>query len=414
MAERLTVDSMALRGGVIEAVGNSLQHDRDFRSYQRINLRGKNVIPGLVDAHTHFYNVVLALREVSLDGVDSLEKCLARLRAFAKDKPKNGWIVGSGFSPDRLKKRIEPDRHLLDDAVGGRPAFIFYKDMHSAWVSSKALQLAGIDRRTKNLPGGEIVREADGAPSGILRESPGYGSVYDSVPRPSEREMMRLYRQALENIYARGVTGVHTFDGPEAFTWLAGLAEKGKLALRVNYYAPARTLPQLEKAGIRYGAGTEFLRLAGVKIFADGSLGSQTALCFHKYIGSKDNYGIEAASTSEIKKLLRRASRLGLPGAVHAIGDKAVAQVIDAMLAVPPPLGARHRIEHLQMVRPADLKRLRNHEIVASMQPSHCPSDIHMLRKYWGTRARNAYVFRSVIDRGIPLAFGSDATSCLS
>jgi len=409
MADRLVVDSIVLRGGRIEAVGNHLEHDRDFRGCHRLNLRGKTVIPGLTDAHTHFYNVVLGLREISLDGVDSLEKCLAGIRAFAKDKPRNGWIVGSGFSPDRLAKRIEPDRHLLDDAVGGRPAFIFYKDMHSAWVSSRALQVAGIDRRTRDPRGGEIVREPDRSPSGILREGPGYGPVYDIIPRPSDREMSRLYSQALKAAYAKGVTGVHTFDGPEAFAWLVALAERCKLGLRVNYYAPAATLPQLEKSGVRYGAGTEFLRLAGVKIFADGSLGSQTALCFGKYKGSKDNHGIEVTSTAEIKRLLRRAARLGLPAAVHAIGDKAVANVIDAMENFPAPRGTRHRIEHLQLVRRADLKRIRDLGIVASMQPSHCPSDIHMLRKYWGARSRNAYVFRNVIDTGIPLAFGSDA-----
>jgi predicted amidohydrolase YtcJ len=143
-------------------------------------------------------------------------------------------------------------------------------------------------------------------------------------------------------------------------------------------------------------------------MFADGALGSQTGYCFNKYKGSRDNYGIETASVAYMKKTLKRAARLGLPGAVHAIGDRAVANVIDAMQAVPAPSGTRHRIEHLQLVRRKDLKRVRDLGIVASMQPSHCPSDIEMIRRYWGARGRNAYVFRSVLDLGIPLAFGSD------
>ena len=409
MADRLAVDSMAVRGGTIEAVGNRLQHDPDFRSYRKINLRGKTVIPGLVDAHTHFFNIVLSFRAVSLEGVDTLRQCLARIRTFSQGKPRDGWIVGRAFWPDGLTERVEPDRHLLDDAVGGRPAFIFYKDMHSAWVSSRALELAGITKRTPDPEGGEIVREPDGSPSGILREWPGYGRMYESIPSPSKNELARLHQKALEYSYRRGVTGVHTFDGPDAFAWFADRAEKGKVGLRMNFYMPVRTLPQLEKIGTRYGTGTEFFRLAGVKLFADGALGSQTGYCFNKYKDSKDNYGIETTTVPEMKKSLRQAARLGLPVAVHAIGDRAVSNVIDALAAVEPPRGTRHRIEHLQLVRRKDLRRVRELGVIASMQPSHCTADIEMVRKYWGGRSRNAYVFRSVLDQGIPLAFGSDA-----
>jgi hypothetical protein len=221
--------------------------------------------------------------------------------------------------------------------------------------------------------------------------------------------MARLHKLALDDIYRKGVTGVHTFDGPTGFEWFAHLAERGKLGLRVNFYAPVRTLPQLEKTGMRYGVGTPFFRLAGVKIFADGALGSQTGYCFQKYKSSKDNFGIEVTPVPAMKKMMKRAARLGLPCAVHAIGDRAVANVLDAMEAAPAPAGTRHRIEHLQLVRRKDLKRVKDQGIVASMQPSHCTADIEMVRKYWGARGRNAYIFQSVLDQGIPLAFGSDA-----
>jgi predicted amidohydrolase YtcJ len=202
---------------------------------------------------------------------------------------------------------------------------------------------------------------------------------------------------------------VHSMDGPDAFAYFADLAERDKLGIRVNYYPSALLLPQLEKTGTRYGTGTEFFRIAGVKAFADGSLGSQTAWCFNKYNGSRSNYGMEEATVPELVRLIKRAGRLGLPCAVHAIGDRAVSNVLDAFEAAPAPRsGARHRIEHLQLARRNDLQRVKQLGIVASMQPSHCPSDIHMIRKYWGSRGKNAYVFRTILDLGIDLAFGSD------
>jgi len=171
----------------------------------------------------------------------------------------------------------------------------------------------------------------------------------------------------------------------------------------------AAKLPELIKNRVSYGTGTDFFRLAGVKIFADGSLGSQTAQCFNKYLGSRDNYGIEVTPVTQLKKLIKQASRLGLPTAIHAIGDKAVANVLDALeTALPLKSGARHRIEHLQLIRRKDIPRLKKLDVVASMQPSHCPSDINMVRKYWGKRGANAYIFRTLIDKKINLAFGSD------
>jgi len=157
-----------------------------------------------------------------------------------------------------------------------------------------------------------------------------------------------------------------------------------------------------------YGAGTEFFRIAGVKVFADGALGSRTAFCFNRYRGSRDNYGIEVTSVAEMKRIARRAARLGLPCAVHAIGDRAVANVLDALESVKRPR-LRHRIEHLQLVRRKDIPRVKQLGVVASMQPSHCPSDIKMVRNYWGKQGGNAYVFQTVLDNKIPLAFGSDA-----
>jgi len=202
---------------------------------------------------------------------------------------------------------------------------------------------------------------------------------------------------------------VHSFDGPEAFKYLMSLAQKNKTGLRFNYYPPPDLLPDLIKSNTVYGTGNNFLRVAGIKIFADGSLGSQTALCFNKYIGSKDNYGIENLSTKRIHDIARKASKIGMPLAVHAIGDEAVSNVLDALEKAPRlKSGGRHRIEHLQLIRRKDIKRLQANNIVASMQPSHCPSDIDLMHKYWGSRSKNAFIFNTLQKKGIDLAFGSD------
>ncbi len=409
LAENLVVDSMAVRHGCVEAVGHNLQHAGEFRSYTRINLRGKTVVPGFVDAHTHFHFFALSLARVSLHSLDSLDACLRKIKKFAQSLKRNEWVVGEGYALDRFQKRTQPDRYLLDIVTDGRPAFIFSKDQHSAWVNSRALAMARISSRTPDPPGGEIVRFEDSTPTGILRETSAYGPVFSSISAPSQRQVDRCYRKALEHAYRKGVTGVHSFDGPVAFAYFSELAQKDKLGLRINYYPPAGLLPQLHKTNTRYGTGTDFFRVAGVKIYADGSLGSQTALCFNRYLGSQDNYGIEVTPISEMRRLIKSAARLGLPCAVHAIGDKAVSNVLDALEGSPSlPSGVRHRIEHLQLVRKKDLSRVKRLSAVASMQPSHCPSDIKLVRKYWGARGANCFLFRTIIDKGIDLAFGSD------
>ncbi|MGH8015033.1 MAG: amidohydrolase [Candidatus Zixiibacteriota bacterium] len=408
--DNLTANSMVISGNRIVAIGDDLHRSDEFRSFSKINLNGKTVVPGLVDAHTHFYYFALTFGIVDLNGLDSIDKCLSKIKTFATKLDKNEWIVGSGYAPDRFKQRIEPDKIQLDNISGRRPAFIFSKDQHSAWVNSKTIELAGINKSTPDPAGGRIERLYDGTPSGILREGPAYKRIHDLIPEPSKSKVTKYYNLALEHAYRNGVTGVHSVDSsPRAFEWFTELAEKNNLGLRINYYFPSAQAANLSRKTIRFGSGNEFLRVAGIKIFSDGSLGSQTALCFSKYIGSKNNYGIEVKSVSEMRAEVTAAAHLGLPAAIHAIGDKAVANVLDVFEEAPKlSNGARHRIEHLQLCRRRDIARLKKLNVVASMQPSHCPSDIKMVRKYWGKRGADAYIFRTLIDKGVDLAFGSD------
>ncbi len=409
-ADSLIVNSMAVYKNKIIAIGNNLECDPDFKSYFKIDLKGKTITPGFVDAHTHFYYFALSFRRVSLNGLDSLEKCLDKIKAFAQTLKKNEWVLGEGYAPDRFKKFIEPNRYMLDKVTDGRPAFLFSKDQHSAWVNSKAIQIAGLNHKTTNPPGGIIEKLPDGTLSGIFREKPAFGLVYFKIPQPSKTIANKCYNQALEYAYKKGVTGIHSMDDtPGVFDFFLEKAEKGKLGLRLNYYFPSESVDILKKSKIYFGMGDEFLRVAGIKIFSDGALGSKTGLCFNKYIGSKDNFGIEINSVKEMLKIAQKATKLNLPCAVHAIGDKAVSNVLEVFESLPGlHFGARHRIEHLQMIRRKDISRLKKLQVVASMQPSHCLSDIKMIRKYWGNRGNNCYIFKTLIDQNIPLVFGSD------
>jgi len=408
-AAGMVVDSMAIQKNRIVAVGNRLQHDPDFKAYDRRDLKGKCVVPGFVDSHTHFVFFARTLGNVRLQEFDTIEGCLKEIERFAKKKKAGEWIVGEGYAPDRLKRRVEPTAAMLDEVTGNRPTFIYSKDQHSCWVNSAAMKKAGITKPTKDPAGGEIVRDGNGHPTGILREGPAIGLVFDLIPDPSQAQMDRHYKQALELAYSRGVTGTHSVDGYEAYRYMQSLNERGKLGIRINYYYPVAKLPEMLEKRIMFGSGDDWLRVAGVKIFSDGALGSKTALMYEKYKGSTDNYGIEVTTVPQMKRMLKQAAKLNLPAAIHAIGDKAVSNVLDALESAPRlDFGARHRIEHLQLMRRADIPRLKKLGVVASVQPSHCPSDIEMIRTYWGKRGANAYIFRTLLDNQIPLALGSD------
>lgn len=408
-ASDYVADSLAVSRNRIVAVGKRLERDPEFNNYSHIDLKGHCVTPGLVDAHTHFHFFALSFRRVSLHDIDSLDECLRRIEKFAKTLGPREWITGEGYAPDRFRKKIEPDRYMLDKVSGGRPACLFSKDQHSSWANSKALQLAGITKMSKDPNGGKIERDANGEPTGILREGPAQSLVYDLIPDPNKKTIDQCHKLAFDYAWKKGVTGVHSVDSPLAFDYYLDMAARKKLHFRIHYYMGAGAIDTLFERHLKLGYGDDFFQLRGVKLFSDGSLGSQTALCFNKYLGSKNNYGIEALSTSQMAKIIKKAARLGLPCAIHAIGDKAVCNVIDAIEQSPAlPIGARHRIEHLQQIRRKDIPRLKRLGIVASMQPSHCPSDIDIVRKYWGKQGANAYIFRTLIDKGIPLAFGSD------
>jgi predicted amidohydrolase YtcJ len=406
---QVVADSMAISRGTIVAVGKRLECDDEFKKYQKIDLKKKVLLPGFTDSHTHFAFSATTYDNINLDGLDSLDAVLDAIKKHSRKLKRNEWVVGFGFAPDQWSEYIIPDRYMLDKVTGGRPAAMWSKDTHAIWANSKALEIGGVNRHTRDPKGGKIERLDNNIPSGILKEVPAYFLVFKKIKQPDRNKALKMYKRTLKMAYSVGVTGVHSMDGPEALDLFVALSEKGQLGLRINYYPPCANISDLKKAGIKFGYGDDYLKISGIKIFTDGALGNQTAYCFNKYIGSKNNYGIEVTAPKELSKYIKQAAALNLPCAVHAIGDKAISNTLDCFEKAPKLLDpARHRIEHVQMIRRKDIARLKKLGVIASMQPSHCPADIGIIEKYWGNRGRNCYLFNTFWQQGVPLAFGSD------
>jgi predicted amidohydrolase YtcJ len=371
------------------------------RGAELIRLRGE-AWPGLIDAHIHLDG--LAERRLTLDltGAKSREDALQRVARWTRGLPRAAWVVGSGWYNDLWPDSSFPNRRDLDRAAGGRPVYLRRKDGHSAWASSAALRLAGVDRDTKAAPGAVIDRDARGEPTGILREE-AMGLVAERIPLATDEQWDDAMRRALQALARLGLTGVHSMDGPRGFASLQRLHAKGRLPIRVTYNLPLAELRHAERLGVRSGWGDDRLRFWGVKAFLDGSLGSRTAEML-------DGSGTPRLPQPELIDMIERCVRAELNVCLHAIGDGAVRRALDAL---EPHRNAwsrwRPRIEHAQCVHPDDMPRFARIGVIASMQPIHAVADRELADEYWPGVVANAYAWRALERAGARLAFGSDA-----
>ncbi len=377
---------------------------------ETIDLRGQTVIPGLVDAHLHFTGYAIGLARVQLDGARSLEEAVARVAARAQSAQPGEWIFGMGWNQMDWAHPQFPTKAALDAVAPNNPVLLRRKDGHSVWVNRATLRTANITRATLDPPGGVIDRDNAGEPTGILREraqdllTGGIGFEADAV---SENELLT----AIRNAHQAGLTGVHSMEGAPALRALQDLRGKGKLNLRVTHMLPAANLEYAAAVGLQMGLGDEWLSIGGVKIFADGALGSQTALMLEPFEGSRDNRGVAVTLKEEIERLARRAAESKLMVCTHAIGDRAIRDVLD----VYETLRGRgegftgvFRIEHVQHLHPADIPRFRALNVIASMQPIHATSDCFMADQLIGARGRWSYAWKSLLNAGATIALGSD------
>jgi predicted amidohydrolase YtcJ len=386
-----------------------------------LDLGGRCVIPGLVDAHVHFQSHSLRLQEVDLAGAATLEVALARIARHNELGSEADWLRGGGWSQADWPDAEFPDAADLDRVTPGRPAILWHKSAHAAWANTRALRIANIEAETPDPPGGLIQRYENGRPTGILFEE-AIDLVSNCAPRPTEYQIVQAMRVAQDRCLAAGLTGIHDFDGRSCFRALQHLRADGALYLRVVKNVPVYRLEHAIGVGLRSGFGDDFLQIGGVKIFADGALGPRTAAMIEPYAGEPDNRGIVVTDKEEMMAKASRASANGLT--IHAIGDRANHDVLDVYEAVreeeaqrraegttmeSPEQQLRHRIEHAQIVHPDDFHRFADLNVIASMQPIHATSDMTMADRYWGERARNSYAWRTLLNNGATLVFGSDA-----
>jgi predicted amidohydrolase YtcJ len=361
---------------------------------------GAWITPGLVDGHTHFAAWALGRRRVQLAGAHDRDEAVARV---ARAVPVQGWVLGQGWNANHWLEA--PDRAALDRAQTA-PVFLDSHDLHQAWLNSAALAAAGIDRHRRDPFGGRIVRDAAGEPTGILQER-AVELALAALPVPPPALLRAAILDGQAEAHRLGLTGIHNVESDEVLRVFQGLEAEGLLRLRVLFHPPVASLPRLVQAGVRSGIGGAWLTLGGIKLFLDGSLGTQTAWMLEPYEGSLD-CGLPISTLEQAREATTRAAAAGIAAVVHAIGDAAVRRALD-LLGDLPTVALPHRIEHLQCVHPRDLLRAARSGLVASMQPVHLLTDIPLVERHWGARGAGAYAFRSLRRAKTVLAFGSDA-----
>jgi predicted amidohydrolase YtcJ len=395
-----TARGLAIAGDRV--AGSVGTHETALPSPERVDLGGRTVLPGFTDSHVHFPTWAIAQRQVRLAGSASLEEALARVAEGAAALPPGRWLQGLGWRSGDWSPPVEPTKEALDAVTGDRPAALLAKDYHSLWLNSAALARAGGDLR---VPGGVVEVDAAGEPTGVLREESAW-RFRDRYVETSDDEYIEAMREGLRIANSRGVTAVHDKDG-----WLGAprlwrrLAEGSSLSLRVWQSLPYQHLDSLGEIGLPAGLGDDLLRIGYLKAFMDGTLGSGTARLL-------DGSGVEITSGADFEEIVRRASRAGWPVAVHAIGDLANREALDAFEATRnewAPRGLRHRIEHAQLLAPEDVSRFGSLGVAASVQFSHAPSDRDLADRLWAGKTAGAYAYRSLLGGGAVVANGSDA-----
>ncbi|MBN1953823.1 MAG: amidohydrolase [Anaerolineae bacterium] len=400
--------AVAIRDGWVRAVGGDELRDSPAAA-EVVDLEGRCVVPGLADSHIHFVSFALGLQQIDLTAAPSLAEMVARVARRVRETPPGEWILGRGWDQELWPEGRFPTAADLDAAAPQHPVALLAKSGHALVVNSLALERAGIPADPPDPPGGRFERAAGGSLSGLVLEE-AIGSIMDCVPQPDAETAAAALRSGFERAWRVGLTSIHDVDGGVAFDAYQRLHARGELGLRVIKYLPLEVLDAALELNLRAGLGDDWLRVGGIKLFADGALGPRTAAMLAPYVGEPDNLGILTIQEEELGDIAQRASTGGLPLAVHAIGDRANRMVLDALAAVQaaglPAL--RHRIEHVQALHQDDVGRLAALGVVASMQPLHAPQDALMADRYWGERSALAYAWRSLLDAGTVLAFGSD------
>jgi hypothetical protein len=412
---RPAAQAVALAGDRIVAVGTTEEIRRRAGTAEVIDAVGQFLVPGFIDAHVHFIDGGFRLASVQLRDAKTREEFVARIAAFARTVPAGTWILGGDWDHTLWGGEL-PRRDWIDAATPDHQVWVNRLDGHMALANSAALRAAGLTRATKDVDGGEIVRDTSGDLTGVLKDN-AMGLVDEKVPPPSDEMLDRALAAAMKHTNAQGVTGVHnmgTWRDLEAFV-RARVA--GRLSTRIYGAVPLADWRKLEQAvrAKTYGGaglGDEWLRVGGLKGFVDGSLGSHTAAFLEPFTDAPKERGLFVNTEDDLYTWISGADKAGLQVMVHAIGDRANRTLLDIYERVARedgPRDRRFRIEHAQHLAPADIPRFGTIGVIPSMQPYHAIDDGRWAEKVIGPeRAKGTYAFRTLLDTRAALAFGSD------
>lgn len=405
--------AVAIRSGVVAEVGTNIQVERWIgRDTKVVDLSGKTVVPGLIDTHVHMAGFGRSLTWISLGAVKSIKEMQRQLHERVQETPEGNWILGRGWDQDRFKERRYPTRWDLDMVSPLNPVVFNRVCGHISVANSKALEFANITKETLPPPSGQIDRDPEtGEPTGILREA-AKDIVWNILPEPSEEELTKACALACEKAVEAGLTSVHWLVyKPIEIRVLQRLREQGKLPLRAYIIIPMEFLSCLSDAGLSTGFGDHTLRLGGVKILADGSLGARTAALNEPYNDEPSTKGILCCSQEELYEMIVEAQKAGFQVCVHAIGDGAVSTVLNAFEKALKDFHKkmhRHRMEHASVLNKQLVERLRKLGLIVCVQPHFVISDFWVGARLGAGRARWTYPFKTLIKDGVLLAGGSD------
>ena len=409
------VSALAIQDEEILAVGSDSQilALSDYKT-EKVDLGGKLVLPGFIDAHCHFDQ--FSRTRLMIDaGMGTKDAVLDQVARTARSVASGKWITGHGWN--QIDWNMEfPTAAEMDMVAPTNPVYLTAKSLHMGWANSAALHAASIRSSTRDPEGGRIGRDKSGNPDGMLFEN-AQKLIWDVVPRMTTEDLASSMKSASSAAWQVGLTGLHDFDGRDAFVALQLLRESGELGLRVVKNIPVELLDESIGLGVRSGYGDDWLRIGNIKVFMDGALGPRTAHMMSPYEDEPQNIGLALTGREELLEWAKQASAEGLAMTVHAIGDRANHDVLEVYRVLReyeksldiPMQERRHRIEHLQLLHRGDLGKLANLGVIASMQPIHATSDMTMAERYWGSRCEMAYSWHTHMKTGATLAFGSDA-----
>ena len=415
--DRPAARAIAVLGNKIVAIGTNAEINALVDAHTKvIDAGGKLVMPGFNDAHVHFTEGGFQLSLVDLRDAKSPEEFAARIKAFAAKLKKGEWVLGGRWDHENWKPNNLPTKELIDAVTPDNPVFVQRLDGHMGVANSLALKLAGIDKNTKDVEGGMIVRDAGGNPTGVLKDA-AMELLTRVIPEPSFEQKFQAALAATNYAASLGVTSVQDMSANSSIGVYQELLRQGKLKTRIYAGAPLVEWKRYADAGVHYAFGSEMLRLGTLKGYADGSLGSTTAWFFEPYMDSPNTSGLpreemQGPLPNKMFELVSAADKHNLQVMIHAIGDRANAGVLDIYERTFKEDGdrdRRFRIEHAQHLRQQDIPRFGQLGVVASMQPVHLTDDGRWAGKRLDEkRLKGTYAFRSLLDSGAHLAFGTD------